>query len=447
MLFDELLIDLQAKFSAIADPRRQYNNKYSLKNILLSGFAMFSLKDNSLLSFMGLYPSRQSNLKAVYGITQCPSDSGLRTILDEVAPLSLQKILPSYIQLLDKNGHLDNFSLSFSNKGSKKDNLEDFLLIPFDGVQYFKSCSIHCACCLEKKFKNGSTTYHHNALTAVIVSPHLPQVLVVASEEIKKQDGLKKNDHELVAATRLVPLVKEAIGERKAIIGGDCLFANAPFIRLLQSIHFNFLFSIKEGYQGYPYIQFNQLSASNKTKIWIQKDKTHLYHYEFANNLILNGQNQDIKVNFVRFKQTNLKTGEILTMEWITDIPLSINNIQDVVKAGRARWKIENETFNTLKNQGYNYTHNFGHGKKYLAQNLAQLMLLAFTFDQIQHLLSPLFNKALVVCKSKKMLWLKLREIFDLIPCENMETIYKIITKAYKLKIDVLKVSVKDVYA
>jgi hypothetical protein len=300
---------------------------------------------------------------------------------------------------------------------------------------------------LVKKFKNGSITYHHNALTAVIVSPDLPQVLVVASEEIKKQDGKKKNDHELVAATRLVPLVKEAIGERKAIIGGDCLFANAPFIRLLQSNNLNFLFSIKEGYQGYPYIQFNQLSQSNKTKIWIQKDKTHLSHYEFANNLILNGQNQDIKVNFVRFKQTNLKTGEILTMEWITDIPLSIGNIQAVVKAGRARWKIENETFNTLKNQGYNYTHNFGHGKKYLAQNLAQLMLIAFTFDQMQHLLSPLFNKALTVCKSKKMLWLKLREIFDLIPCENMETIYKIITKAYKVKIEVFKVSVKDVYA
>ena len=56
-------------------------------------------------------------------------------------------------------------------------------------------------------------------------------------------------------------------------------------------------------------------------------------------------------------------------------------------------------------------------------------------------------NALLIVCKSKKMLWLKLREIFDLISCENMETIYKIIIKAYKIKIDVLKVSVKDVYA
>lgn len=441
MLYDELLADLQSKFSAIVDTRRQYNQKFSLTNVLLSGFALFSLKDSSLLSYVQQYKTRCANLKLVYGITQCPSDSGVRTILDEVDPSSLQNILPEYVQLLNENGHLDAFLLDFSNNSntdSKKAHLTDYLLIPIDGVQYFSSSTIHCACCLEKKFKNGSTTYHHNALTAVIVHPDLPQVIVVASEEIKKQDGQKKNDHELVAATRLVPLIKQAIGERKAIIGGDCLFANAPFIRLLISKNLNFLFSIKEGYQGYPYVQFNQLSQDRKTKIWRQKDATNEYHYEFVNNLVLNGQNQDIKVNFVRFKQINNKTGEILTMEWITDIPLSINNIKDVVKAGRARWKIENETFNTLKNQGYHYDHNFGHGKKYLAQNLAQLMLIAFMFDQIQHLLSPLFNKALVICKSKKMLWIKIREIVDLIPVQNMESIYKIITKEIKLKIEII---------
>ena len=441
MLFDELLLDLQDKFDLISDPRRQYNHKYSLKNVLLSGVALFSLKDSSLLSFVEQYRTRKSNLKSVFGITQCPSDSGLRTILDQVEPVALQNILPNYVKLLAENGHLDAFLLDFSinsSNGSKKENLTDFLLIPIDGVQYFSSSTINCDCCLVKTFKNGSKNYHHNALTAVIAHPNLPQVIVVASEEIKKQDGQKKNDHELVAATRLIPLIKTAIGKQKAIIGGDCLFANAPFIRLLQSVKLNFLFSIKEGYQGYPYVQFNQLSENKKTKIWIQKDKTHQYHYEFVNGLVLNGQNQDIKVNFVRFKQTNIKTGEILTMEWITDIPLSIENIQNVAKAGRARWKIENETFNTLKNQGYQYDHNFGHGKKYLAQNLAQLMLIAFNLDQIQHLLSPLFNKALIICKSKKMLWIKLREIIDLIPVISMEAVYKIITKEHKLKIEII---------
>ena len=45
---------------------------------------------------------------------------------------------------------------------------------------------------------------------------------------------------------------------------------------------------------------------------------------------------------------------------------------------GRARWKIENETFNTLKNQGYHFEHNYGHGYQHLSVVLAMLMLLAF---------------------------------------------------------------------
>lgn len=435
MLYDELLADLQIKFSTIFDPRSSVNCKFSLPNVLMSGIALFSLKDSSLLSYIQQYPTRKGNLKSVYGITQCPSDSGFRTILDEVEPSSLQNILPSYIQLLDANERLTPYLLNF---GSKKEGLTDYLLIPVDGVQYFSSSTVNCECCLEKKHRNGTSTYHHNALTAVIVNPDLPQVLVVASEDIKKQDGQTKNDHELVAATRLIPLIKQAIGQRKAIIGGDSLFANAPFIRLLEKKSLNYLFSIKEGYQGYPFIQFNQLSQDNKNRTFKQKDKIHEYQYEFANGLILNGQNQDIKINFVRFKQINIKTGEILTMEWITNIPLSIDNIVNIVKAGRARWTIENETFNTLKNQGYHYEHNFGHGKKYLAQNLAQLMLIAFMFDQMQHLLSSLFQKALTIVKSKKMLWLRLREIVDLIPLKNMEDAFKIITKEVKFKIEII---------
>jgi len=42
-------------------------------------------------------------------------------------------------------------------------------------------------------------------------------------------------------------------------------------------------------------------------------------------------------------------------------------NAYQIMRGGRARWKIENETFNTLKNQGYNFEHNYGLGKKNLS--------------------------------------------------------------------------------
>lgn len=128
----------------------------------------------------------------------------------------------------------------------------------------------------------------------------------------------------------------------------------------------------------------------------------------------------------------------MIIFDFITDIPLCIDNIIEIVKIGRTRWKIENETFNTLKNQGYQYEHNFGHGKKYLSQNFAQLMLLAFMFDQIQQILDPLFQRALTISKTKKLLWIRLSQIFDLVPCHSMEHIYKIITSQIKLNIQML---------
>ena len=53
----------------------------------------------------------------------------------------------------------------------------------------------------------------------------------------------------------------------------------------------------------------------------------------------------------------------------------------EIVKAGRARWKIENE--NTLKTKGYHLEHNFGHGEKHLSSLLLTLNLLAFLFHTV----------------------------------------------------------------
>ena len=61
--------------------------------------------------------------------------------------------------------------------------------------------------------------------------------------------------------------------------------------------------------------------------------------------------------------------------------------------AGRSRWKIENENNNTLKTKGYHLEHNFGHGKKGLANLLASMNLLAFLFHTVLDLTCELYGK------------------------------------------------------
>lgn len=58
-------------------------------------------------------------------------------------------------------------------------------------------------------------------------------------------------------------------------------------------------------------------------------------------------------VNYSQFKIINKAGKTTYKNSWVTDIHITKKNIGDLVKGGRARWKIENETFNILKNQGY----------------------------------------------------------------------------------------------
>ena len=94
------------------------------------------------------------------------------------------------------------------------------------------------------------------------------------------------------------------------------------------------------------------------------------------------------------------------------------------MRAGRARWKIENETFNTLKNQGYNLGHNYGLGKKNLSAVFTILMMLAFLVDQVQQLSCGLFQSAWKKAGTKRELWEHVRSIFRLFRVDSMETIY-----------------------
>jgi hypothetical protein len=82
------------------------------------------------------------------------------------------------------------------------------------------------------------------------------------------------------------------------------------------------------------------------------------------------------------------------------------------MRAGRARWKIENETFNTLKNQGDNFEHNYGHGEQNLSVVFATLMMLAFLVDQTQQLCCALFRAVWAKLGSKRLLWERMRALF-----------------------------------
>jgi hypothetical protein len=82
------------------------------------------------------------------------------------------------------------------------------------------------------------------------------------------------------------------------------------------------------------------------------------------------------------------------------------------MRGGRARWRIEQETFNTLKNQGDHFEHNFGQGYQHLSVVFAVLMMLAFFVDQVQQLCCPLFQAVWGKLGSKRRLWERRSALF-----------------------------------
>jgi hypothetical protein len=370
-------------------------------------------------------------LRSIFYISKAPSDTTIRSYIDKVDKNELKKVFTPFIEELDNQGILRSYTC-----------LDDYLYVPIDGTQYFTSQKVNCSCCLEQHHGNGTITYSHKALCACIVHPKQEAVFPIAIEDISKQDGATKNDCETNAAKRLIPQIVERLPQNKNILlGGDALYATGPMIKLIEQLDaqysndIRFIFNVKPGSHAYLFLQVERLDKEGKVKIHTRQTKTKKYVTKYYNQLMLNGKNQHILVDFILFEEQNLKTGKVKTFSWVTNIRVTSSNLLALVAIGRSRWKIENETFNTLKNHGYEFKHNFGHGKKNLAANFATLMLLAFLFDQIQMATCSIFRRAKNNMFTFKDFWAEIRSIFDKFEVQSMEFIYKIIARVIKMKV------------
>lgn len=158
---------------------------------------------------------------------------------------------------------------------------------------------------------------------------------------------------------------------------------------------------------------FKALDDSDTTKYHeVCDNKGFLHQFRFLNDVALNKSNSDVRVNIIEYMQTDPK-GKETVFSWVTNIHVTQTNLFSLMKGGRARWKIENETFNTLKNLGYNFEHNYGHGKNFLSTVFCFLMLLSFFIDQIQGMTCWLFQAVKKQAGSFQFLWEKLRVLCE----------------------------------
>jgi Transposase DDE domain len=265
------------------------------------------------------------------------------------------------------------------------------------------------------------------------VHPDFPEVIPLAPEPIQRQDGHHKNDCERNAARRWLTRFRHDHPHLPVIVIEDALSSNAPHIRDLRAAGCHFILGVKEGDHQHLFEQFRQRQEADQVEIVEDFDAgTGTTHgYLFVNGLTLNESNQEVQVNFLQYLEMPAD-GPDRVWSWVVDLELTTANVRLVQRAGRTRWRIENETFNTLKNQGYHFEHNYGHGAKHLAVVLALLMMAAFLIDQVQQKCNPLFRAAWEKQGPKSALWEAVRYLFAAFEVSSMREIYEGIAYGYK---------------
>jgi hypothetical protein len=411
---DTLFRLLHSIFSSIPDSRSG-EVEIPLDDVLMSAFAMFSLKDPSLLAFDHRRQNPNDNFRTIFGINRVPCDSQMRAILDPVDPKGLRTSFLEIFRLLQRGKVLERFVY-----------LDGCYLVSLDGTGYFSSTKIHCASCLEKHHRNGTVSYSHQLLGATLVHPDLKEVIPLAPEPIIQQDGHTKNDCERNATRRWLKQFRKEHPHLRAIIVEDALSANAPHLKDLAEARVRYIIGVKPGDHTFLFEHLRALDEARRMQVLtlVDLETDILHHFRFCNGAPLNESNPDVLVNVLEYWEVH-PDRTVQHFSWITDFTLDADNVCAIMRGGRARWKIENETFNTLKNQGYHLEHNYGHGEQNLSVVLALLMMLAFLVDQIQQLCCPQFQAAWLKMKTKCHLWEEIRNHFRLLLFDSMTELLK----------------------
>jgi hypothetical protein len=400
---------------------RSMNVEIQLGDALMSAFAMFSLKEPSLLAF-DQRRAKAKNLKQIYRLEKIPSDTQMRTILDQVDPADIKPLFKDVFRQLQRGKVLAPMVF-----------MEGHYLLSLDGTGYFTSKDVYCESCLQRvNRKTGEITYSHQMLGAAIVHPGRKEVIPLAPEPIIKQDGATKNDCERNAAKRFFEHLRKDHPHLNLIVIEDALSANAPHIRELERHHLRYILGVKPGDHAFLFERVEQAHAAGETTEFEIEQDGIIHRLRWLNQVSLNASNPDLLVNALEYWEIGVKQTRHFT--WITDFTITENNAYQLMRGGRARWKIENETFNTLKNQGYHFEHNFGHGERNLSVVFALLMMLAFAVDQAQQLACQLFQAVWHDKGSKRRLWEDMRALFYTLEFASMVDIFRAMLYGYQIE-------------
>jgi hypothetical protein len=386
--FQEMLGFLRQSLEGVPEHRNGRNIQYRIAEAGLGAFSVFYMQSPSFLAHQRDMQRKKgvNNAQGLFGVERIPSDGQIRNLLDPVEPAHLREPFWAIYRCLDEGGFLDSYA-----------GIDGTRLISLDGSQYFSSREIHCPHC-RVTVRDGNTYYSHSVMLAVLGAPEQQQVLSLDPEFITPQDGHNKQDCEQQAIKRWVKRNAPRFAPWRVTILADDLHCHQPLCEQLLEQQMHFILTCKPESHEALYEELallERVEGAISTRVVRRWNGRHheRWVYRWAEHLPLRGDTRTLLVSWCELTIHNEASGEPLYHNaWATDYALDAHRVVEVAASGRSRWKVENEGFNVLKNHGYSFEHNYGHGQQQLSIVLLTLLLLAFLFHSVLDLTCPMYQ-------------------------------------------------------
>jgi hypothetical protein len=402
MVLESLIVALNALCATFPDCRRGENTVYDIGDIGMAAFSTFFMQSPSFLAHqVALERGRgTSNCQTLFGMTRIPTSNHIRAMLDPVPPERLFPMFGKTFAALEQGGGLDAFRC-----------LGGHVLIALDGTEYFSSQKLKCANCSSRARAGGKTEYFHGMVSAALVAPGHERALPLEPEFIVPQDGTEKQDCEARATHRWLAKHGPEYKHLSPIYLGDDLSSRQPTCQAVRAIGAHFLFTAKPSSHKtlYSWLEGAEVPALEKQVKRGARFVTH--RYRWLEGVPLRDGADAMMVNWLEIEIADPSGKVTYRNSFVTDLPVTRQTVAELAACGRARWKIENENFNTLKTKGYNLEHNFGHGKEHLAALLATMNLIAFAMHTVADLVDGAWRAARAAVGARKRFFEDLRAI------------------------------------
>ena len=237
------------------------------------------------------------------------------------------------------------------------------VIIDGTGLFYFKEK--HCENCLVTtvtKEEDGKEIkvkrYYHKVLEAKLVLG--PKIIISLDTEFieNENEEVAKNDCEINAAKRLLERLKKDYPRLPICMQGDALYAAESIMEICKANHWKYILTQKDTRQKVLSESYADIKGAGGADT-VKKIGKELGTGEYINHVEDVAGKKETANMYRYWYETVNKDGkkEVHELQWITNIEITARNLEELIEAGRGRWKIENEGFNNQKNGIYDIEH------------------------------------------------------------------------------------------